>query len=447
VLHWWHPPLSKGIRTRFADDLLWLPYVTAFYVAKTGDATVLEEDAPFLTARPLEPGEDEAFLLPSDSGEAASVYEHCCRALDRSLTRGANGLPLMGTGDWNDGMNRVGREGRGESVWLGFFLFQILSDFIPFCEARGDAARASRYRGHRDHLARALNDAGWDGAWYRRAYYDNGEPLGSALSDECRIDTIAQAWAILSGAAPAGRAEQALDAMEAHLVSEAEGLIRLLTPAFDRPPHDPGYIRGYLPGVRENGGQYTHAALWAVRALAEAGRSERAARLLTMLSPVSHGRTPEEVAVYQAEPYVIAADVYGVAPHVGRGGWTWYTGAAGGMFRVALASVLGFDLREGRTLALRPCLPDAWPGFTARYRLPGGDTVYEIVVERGKGPARATTAAWLDGAPLTVERGAVLVPLTDDGAVHRVRVQLGDDVGRRYAPRVNVAPLELTTSA
>lgn len=417
VLHWWHPPLSKGIRTRFSDDLLWLPYITAFYLGATGDDSVLDEHARFVTARLLEEGEDEAFLVPEDSGERASVYEHCCRALDRSLTRGAHGLPLMGTGDWNDGMNRVGREGRGESVWLGFFLHAILDDWIPLCEARGDGARAERYRTYRSELAAALNDTGWDGAWYRRAYYDNGAPLGSAANDECRIDAIAQAWAVLSGVAPPERAEMALDALEEHLVSEREGIIRLLTPAFDRTPHDPGYIKGYLPGVRENGGQYTHGALWAVRALAEAGRRHRAARLLEMVSPVAHARTPGEVAVYRTEPYVIAADVYGVAPHVGRGGWTWYTGSAGWMFRVALESVLGLTLQGGRFLCLRPCIPDDWPGFTLRYRHAGA--TYEIAVTRG-GEASAT----LDGEPLAHEDGAVLVPLRGGGVVHRVEVVL-----------------------
>jgi len=434
VLHWWHPPLSKGIRTRFSDDLLWLPYVTAFYVGATGDDAVLDEEAGFLTARALEPGEDEAFLVPEDSGERATVYEHCCRALDRSLTRGAHGLPLMGTGDWNDGMNRVGREGRGESVWLGFFLFEILDDFIPLCERRGDGERAERYRAYRDALGATLNDTGWDGAWYRRAYYDDGTPLGSAEGDECRIDTIAQAWAVISGAAPPERAEAALDAMEAHLVSEEEGIVRLLAPAFDRTPHDPGYIKGYLPGVRENGGQYTHGALWAVRALAEAGRADRAARLLEMLSPVSHGRTPEEVEVYRAEPYVIAADVYGVAPHVGRGGWTWYTGSAGWMFRVALESVLGFGIEGGDTLRLRPCIPEAWPGFTVRYRLPDGRTTFEVAVTRGEGE---DTVARLDGRDLPrTEGGGVRVPLARDGAAHRVEVVLGRGAAPVYEPRV-----------
>jgi cyclic beta-1,2-glucan synthetase len=424
VLHWWHPPDDRGLRTHFADDLVWLPWAVAHYLDVTSDAGILEARAPYLKARELAPGEDEAFLQPRASGSDGDVYDHCVRALDRAMTTGAHGLPLFGSGDWNDGMNRVGREGKGESVWMGFFLFAVLGDFLPWCEKRGDAEHVASYRAYRESVRAALEYHGWDGAWYRRAFYDDGTPLGSIQSDECRIDALVQAWAVLSGAAAPDRAARAMDAAEEQLISDKDGIIRLLTPAFRHSSHDPGYIQGYAAGVRENGGQYTHAALWVVRAAAELGRRDRAAHLLEMIAPLSHARLPQDVERYRVEPYVIAADVYGEPPHVGRGGWTWYTGSAGWMLRVGLESILGFRVQQGRAIEIRPCIPPEWPEYRISYRPSGRATVFQIHVSNPGGPTGRVRSARLDGEPWPVVDGAVVVPVDDDSLDHELEIVL-----------------------
>jgi cyclic beta-1,2-glucan synthetase len=417
VQHWWHEPSGQGVRTRFSDDRLWLVFATLEYVAVTGDHAVLDEEVAFLEGRPLNPDEHDAYELPTESKERSSLYDHCLRAVAISMGTGSHGLPLMGGGDWNDGMNLVGAGGKGESVWLGWFLIAILRPFADLAEARGEIDRATIYRRHADALAAAVENA-WDGEWYRRAYFDDGTPLGSKMNQECRIDSLAQSWAVISGAADQARATQAIESSLRHLVRRNDRLIALLTPPFDRMTPSPGYIQGYVPGVRENGGQYTHAALWTILAVARLGDGDSAMNLFSLINPINRTRTAEEVGRYRAEPYVVAADVYSEPPHVGRAGWTWYTGSAGWMYRVGLESLLGLT-RAGSALKIEPCIPRSWPRYEISFRMQ--KTEYHIVVENPQGVSRGVRVVEFDG----VELPHRLIELADDGGVHQVRIVLG----------------------
>ena len=419
VQHWWHPPTGRGVRTHFSDDRIWLPYVVAHYVAVTGDVAILDETVAFLEGRQLLPEQEDAYFEPVISARTATLFDHCALALDISLPTGVHGLPLMGGGDWNDGMNRVGHKGQGESVWLAWFLHTTLLGFAGLAESREATESSTRWRNHAAQLKHAAETAGWDGSWYRRAYFDDGTPLGSSGNTECRIDSLAQSWSVISGAGDPGRARQAMAAVDEYLVRTGDDLILLFTPPFEKTSLDPGYIKGYLPGVRENGGQYTHAAVWVLMANSILGEGDKVGELFCMLNPINRSATRAGAFAYKVEPYVVAADVYAESPHTRRGGWTWYTGAAGWLYQAGIESVLGLRIRDGK-LTFKPCVPSTWRSYemTLRYK----SSVYEITVENPHSVSCAVASVELYGV---IQPNQTIV-LSDDGGSHRVRVLMGE---------------------
>lgn len=423
VLHWWHNPTGRGIRSKITDDRLWLPYVVEFYLQSTGDESILHENASYISSRKLGPAEHEAYLHPQVMQEVGTIYEHCCKAIDISLKFGVHGLPLIGGGDWNDGMNRVGENGKGESVWLGFFIYQILTGFEKICRKMNDTNRADHYLSVADKLKQRLNYDGWDGKWYLRAFYDDGTPLGSSKNEECRIDAISQAWSIFSGVASEERSKQVLSAVEEHLVSQKDRIIRLLTPPFDKTLKDPGYIKGYIPGVRENGGQYTHAALWTIKAFAEKGMGEKAVHYLNMINPINHALDQQAANTYKVEPFVVVADIYGEKSLTGQGGWSWYTGSAGWMYRVALESVLGLRL-NGDSIMLKPAISENWNGFSINLRLDDEETTYHIQIDNPNGLQSGLLEGNIDGEAVHFQNSPAILPLKRDKQKHKIFLKI-----------------------
>ena len=417
VEHWWHEETKRGIRTRFSDDLLWLCYVVSEYIEYTGDKEFLNIEVPYLQGEPLEEGIDEKYDLYLESDIKGSIYEHCIKAIEKSLNFGENGLPKIGSGDWNDGLNTVGNKKKGESVWLGFFLYEILKRFIPICEEIDDHERTDKYDKIREKLKKALNSAGWDGRWFKRAFTDEGEPIGSIENEECRIDSISQSWGVISGAADNDKKYISMESLENHLIDKENGIIKLLDPPFNKTKMEPGYIKAYLPGVRENGGQYTHAAMWAIIAFTKLGFGDKALEYYRMINPIEHSRTKETALKYKVEPYVIPADIYGAEGMTGRGGWTWYTGSSSWFYKAGIENILGLNIKNN-VLKLEPCIPRDWKEYIIKYRYK--NSIYNIKVKNENGKNTGVEKLYLNGQEVKEKQ----ITLNGEGGIYEVEVYM-----------------------
>jgi len=394
VEHWWHEETGRGIRTRFSDDLLWLVYIVIEYIDFTGDESILEIQTPYLIGNQLEENQDEKYDKYVQTEIQESIYKHCIKAIERALNFGENGLPKIGSGDWNDGFSTVGNKGKGESIWLGFFLYLILEKFIPICINKGDKNLAERYEEIKNQLKKALNTNGWDGRWYKRAYMDDGSILGSMENDECRIDSIAQSWSIISNAGDNDKKYISMESLENHLIDRENGIIKLLDPPFEKGKLEPGYIKAYLPGVRENGGQYTHASCWVIMAEAILGFGDKALELYRMINPIEHSRTKEASNKYKVEPYVIPADIYGASNLIGRGGWTWYTGSSSWYYKIGIEYIIGLKVKKGY-LSIEPCIPKEWKEYQIKYRWK--ESIYNIKIKNQEGKNKGVKKVVLNG--------------------------------------------------